>query len=68
MLARRTLLKSVALGSVAGLPLARILADPELARAAADDLETVTITDELSQQVSAALALPDQTPAGAVYW
>ncbi len=66
MLARRTILKTVALGSVAGLPLARILADPDLARAAADSLETVSITDELGQQVTAALAVPDRTPAGAV--
>ncbi len=66
MFARRTVLKSVAMSSVAGLPLARILADPKLARAAADELETVSITDGLGQQVTAALAVPSQTPAGAV--
>ena len=41
-----------------GLPLAAILADPTLARAAAAGLDTVSITTEGGRSVSAALALP----------
>jgi carboxymethylenebutenolidase len=66
MLARRDLLKGVAAVPAAGLPLATILANPELARAAAGDLETVTITNARGSRVSGALALPAQTPAATV--
>ena len=51
---------------LAGLPLAAVLADPRLARAAAAGLETVTITTEGGQEVSAALGVPAALPAPAV--
>ncbi len=54
------------LTGIAGLPLAAILADPRLARAAAAKLETVTLTTKGGHEVSAALALPQKTPASAV--
>jgi len=54
--ARRSVLKGLA-----GLPIAAVLADPRLARAAAAGLETVTLNGQ-----SAALALPAATPAPAV--
>lgn len=50
---RRTVLKGLG-----ALPLTAILADPRLARAAADQTETVTITTAAGRTVSAALALP----------
>lgn len=50
---RRRLLKGLA-----GLPLATILADPELARATAAATETVTITTTGGRRVSGALARP----------
>lgn len=50
---RRTLLKGLG-----ALPLTAILADPRLARAAADQTETVTITTAGGREVSAALAVP----------
>lgn len=50
----------------AGLPLAAVLADPMLARAAASGLETVSIATKGGLDVSAALALPARTPAPAV--
>ncbi|MGD9538345.1 MAG: dienelactone hydrolase family protein [Alphaproteobacteria bacterium] len=52
--------------SLAGVSLAAVLADPRLARAAAASLETVTITTEGGQSVSAALAVPEATPAAGV--
>jgi carboxymethylenebutenolidase len=52
--------------SLAGLPLAAVLADPRLAAAAAAGLETVSIATRGGKNVSAALALPDKTPAPAV--
>ncbi len=61
MYARRTVVKGVA-----SLPLAAVLADPLLARAAASGLDTVSITTEGGKSVSAALALPAQAPAAAV--
>ena len=64
MVARRAVVKS-ALSAVAGLPLAAVLADPRLARAAAETLETVSINTSHGP-VSAALAVPGETPAGAV--
>lgn len=61
MFARRTVLKGAA-----SLPLAAILADPMLARAAAGDTGTVSITTAGGRQVSAALAMPQAVPAAAV--
>lgn len=63
---RRRLLKT-ALGVPAiGLPLAAVLADPNLARAQADSLETVSLTVPSGRTVSASLAMPADLPAGAV--
>lgn len=61
-LSRRRLVQGLA----AGLPLARVLADPKLARAAADRLETVEIETAGGRKVAAALAMPERTPAPAV--
>jgi carboxymethylenebutenolidase len=61
MVARRTVLKTAA-----GLPLAAVLADPRLARAAAEGLQEVSLTTPSGRTVNAALALPEQTPAPAV--
>ncbi len=60
-LARRTLVTSIA-----GLPLATILADPRLAAMAAETLEMVGLTTPGGRNVSAALALPAKTPAPSV--
>lgn len=51
------------LQSIAGLPLATILADPELARAAAAATEPVTITTPGGRSVMGALAKPATLPA-----
>jgi carboxymethylenebutenolidase len=48
------------------LPLAAVLADPKLARAAAAGLRDVSITTAGGKSVRAALALPETTPASAV--
>jgi len=61
MLTRRSLVKAAA-----GLPLAAVLADAGLARAAAANLTTVSVTTPGGQVVSAALARPETTPAAAV--
>ena len=60
-LARRDLLIGLA-----GLPLAAVLADRRLARAAAAGLEIVTITTAGGRSVAAALAAPAAVPASAV--
>jgi len=60
-LARRQILTGLA-----SLPLATTLADARLARAAAAGLKTVSLTTAQGKKVSAALALPAQTPAPAV--
>ena len=65
-LARRQLLTSLAGVPLAAIPLATILADARLARAAADQLEAVSLTTAGGRQVSAALALPASTPAPTV--
>jgi len=65
-LARRQLLTGLAVSTVAGLPLAAILADPRLARAAASGLEDVSITTAGGHAVKAALAVPARTPAPAI--
>ncbi|MFQ5955596.1 MAG: dienelactone hydrolase family protein [Kiloniellales bacterium] len=49
-----------------GVPLAAILANPTLARAAAAGLEAQSITTPGGTQVAAVLALPAKTPAPAV--
>lgn len=54
------------LKGAASLPLATVLAFPELAGAAADSLSTVSTTLSGGKQVSAALALPDADRAPAV--
>ena len=61
-LSRRDIVKGIA----AGMPLAAILAEPLLARAAADSLETAAITTEGGRSVRANLAVPAKTPAPAV--
>ncbi len=70
-LARRQLLTSLAGVPLAGIPLAAmplatILADARLARAAADQLESVSLTMAGGRQASAALALPASLPAPSV--
>ncbi len=55
---RRTVLQGLA-----GVPLATILADPNLARAAASTPEAVTITTPSGRKISGALAKPATTPA-----
>lgn len=61
MLQRREVLKSVG-----ALPLAAILANPALARAAAHSLETVTLKTDGGQDVTGYLAMPEKTPAPAL--
>ena len=61
MISRRRMVKGLA----AGLPLAVVLADPLLARAAAGGLQDVTIAAG-GRKVSGALAMPAKTPAAAV--
>ena len=60
-LARRTIVTSIA-----GLPLAAILADPRLAAMAAETLESVSVTTPGGRKVAAALAVPAKTPAPSV--
>lgn len=59
---RRGLVRRLA----AGVPLAAVLADPLLARAAASGLETVSIKTADGRTVSGALARPEATAAPAV--
>ena len=54
------------LKGLASLPLAAVLAYPELARAAADDTQTVMLTTQGGRDVSAALAMPDADKAPAI--
>lgn len=65
MLQRRDVLKAMAAVPAAGLPLAVVLANPELARAQAATLETVAITVG-GKSVTGALAKPARAPAGTV--
>ncbi len=58
--------RRVVTGLAAGLPLAAVLADPVLARAAAGGLQTVSLTTESGRTVNGALAMPAKTPAPAV--
>ncbi|HET6220949.1 MAG TPA: dienelactone hydrolase family protein, partial [Dongiaceae bacterium] len=60
-MARRTVITTIA-----GLPLATVLADPRLAALAAETLESVSLKTPSGREVKAALALPAKTPAPAV--
>ena len=66
MYARRDILKGMARAPLAGLPLAAVLADPELARAAATGLHEYTINTPQGRRVSGALAMPVGVPAPTV--
>ncbi len=61
MIERRTILKGLA-----GLPLATVLADPRLARAAAEITQLVQIKTAGGKAVAGALARPQKTPAPVV--
>lgn len=61
MIPRRTVVQGLA-----GLPLAAVLADPLLARAAADTTRLVKIRTAGGREVAAALALPTTRPAPVV--
>lgn len=58
--------RHVVQGLGAGLPLAAVLADASLARAAAGTMQAVTITTAAGRRLGAALAEPAATPAPAV--
>jgi len=60
---RRNLVKGLASTPVAGLPLATILANPNLARAVANELEEITLTTKGGRTVKGTLAMPEVTPA-----
>ena len=66
MLARRDILRQAISAPIATTGLAAVLADPELARAAAQSLETVTIETPGGKQVNAAFGVPAQTPAPSI--
>jgi len=61
MVSRRSVVQSFA-----AMPLAVVLANPQLARAVAESLRAVTTHTASGKRVDAALALPDKTPAGSV--
>jgi carboxymethylenebutenolidase len=61
-LSRRQLVQGLA----TSVTLAAVLADPRLARAVAESLETVSLTTPGGRQVSASLAKPSAVPAPAV--
>jgi carboxymethylenebutenolidase len=63
MVARRDVLKGMASAPLASLPLAAVLADPGLARAAAAGLHEYTINTPAGRRVSGALAMPQGVPA-----
>ena len=65
-IARRQVVRALAAAPLAGLPLATVLADPRLARAAAAGLEEVWLTTQGGKAVTAALAMPAVHPAPAV--
>ncbi len=54
------------LKGLVSLPLATVLAYPELSRAAARATETITLTTKAGRSVSAAIAMPDNAQAPAV--
>ena len=53
-------------GSLASLPLAAVLAEPRLARAAASELREVSLTTPIGRKVKAAVAVPEERPVPAV--
>ncbi len=61
-----TLSRRHVIQGLGGLPLAAVLADPRLARAAAGSLREVTLTTKGGRDVAAALAVPETTPAPTV--
>ncbi len=63
---RRRVVAGVATTPFASMSLAGVLADPKLVRAAAGTLESITLETDGGLTVSAALALPDRTPAASV--
>ena len=66
MYARRDVLKGMASAPLAGLPLATVLADPGLARAAAASLHEYHINTPGGRSVAGALAMPQGVPAPTV--
>lgn len=58
--------RQIVQGVAAGMPLAAVLADPALARAAARSLQEVSMATAGGQTVRAALAMPARTPAPAI--
>jgi carboxymethylenebutenolidase len=58
-LSRRKAMQALAVSA----PLAAVLADPKRTRAAAEGLQGVSLTTRDGRNVSASLALPDETPA-----
>ncbi len=62
----QTLARRQVLSGIAATSFAAVLADPRLARAAASELKTVSITTEDGRSVKAALAMPAKLPAPAV--
>ncbi len=66
MLARRDILKGMASAPLAGVPLAAVLADPGLARAAAAGLKQQTAKLASGAPIDAWLAVPAKTPAPAI--
>lgn len=62
---RRKILTGIAAG-IAGLPLATVLGNPNLARASASLLEKQTLTLSHGRTVAAYLGIPQKTPAPAV--
>jgi len=64
--ARRDVLKGIAGAPLASFPLAAVLADPGLARAAAAGLHEYTINTPQGRRVSGALAMPVGVPAPTV--
>lgn len=63
---RRQMVKAAAGLPLATMTLAAILADPKLAKAAGDQLQSVEVTTKGGKTVKAALALPATQPAPAV--
>ncbi len=63
---RRDIIRGLAMAPVAAAPLATVLANPRLARAAAEGLETVTLSVDGVGDVNASLAMPATAPAASV--
>ena len=65
MQSRRGILTGLA-ASLAGIMIAAMLTDPVLARAAAQELERVTLRLDSGREIVVFLSVPDQTPAPTV--